>query len=89
VRTDLGMNSGRAAAQAGHAFLASFLKADPDAQRAFTSDEGWTKVVLAAPDEATLRLAYRRACGAGLPCHLWVEDDVPTALGVGPIERSR
>jgi hypothetical protein len=62
-----------------HVTLASFLKADPEAQRAYTSDAGWTKVILAAPDEATLWLAYRRACDAGIPAHLWVEDDTPIA----------
>jgi peptidyl-tRNA hydrolase, PTH2 family len=89
VRSDLGMTSGKAAAQAGHAFVASFIKSDPDAQRAFTSDAGWTKVVLAAPDESTLWQAYRRADCAGIPAHLWIEDGVPVALGIGPLELAR
>lgn len=53
------------------------------------SDAGWTKVILAAPDESTLWRAYRRAVDAGLPCHLWLEDGVPTALGIGPADRAR
>jgi hypothetical protein len=35
-------------------------------------------------DESTLWQAYRPACDAGLPCHLWIEDGEVTALGVGP-----
>jgi peptidyl-tRNA hydrolase len=42
VRTDLGLSPGKAAAQAAHAILASFLQASSDAQREFVSDEGWT-----------------------------------------------
>jgi peptidyl-tRNA hydrolase len=54
------------------------------------SDDGWTKVVsLAAPDEATLWQAYRPACHAALPAHLWLEDGEPIALGIGPADHSR
>jgi peptidyl-tRNA hydrolase len=74
---------------AAHAILASFVRTDPGAQRAFLSDDSGTKVNLASPDEATLWQAYRRACDAGLPCHLWVEDGIPTALGIGPAVRVR
>jgi peptidyl-tRNA hydrolase len=83
------MSHGKAAAQAAHAILASFLKAEPDAQRSFVSDAGWTKVILAAHDAAQLRQAYKRACDAGVPVHLWIEDGVPTALGIGPADRGR
>jgi peptidyl-tRNA hydrolase len=74
---------------AAHAILASFIKAGSDAQSAFLGDDAGTKVVLAAPDEGTLWQAYRRSSDAGLPCHLWLEDGEPTALGIGPADRSR
>jgi hypothetical protein len=57
-------------------------RSDLDAQRAFVAGDGWTKVVLSAPDEAPLWLAYRRATDAGSPCHLWLEDGEVTALGI-------
>jgi hypothetical protein len=31
-------------------------------------------------DESTLWQAYRPACDAGLPCHLWIEDGEVTVL---------
>jgi hypothetical protein len=52
------MTPGKAASQAGHAFLASYLKAKPDVAQAFISDAGGTKVVLTAPDEASLWQIY-------------------------------
>jgi peptidyl-tRNA hydrolase len=74
---------------AAHAILASFVKSDPEKRRSFLGDDSGTKVVLQAPDESTLWTAYRRACAADLPCHLWVEDDQVVALGIGPADRSR
>lgn len=55
VRQDLAMTPGKAASQAGHAFLASYLKSDPEAAQAFVADGGGTKIVLAVPDEVALR----------------------------------
>jgi peptidyl-tRNA hydrolase len=88
------MSAGKMAAQSGHAFLSSFLKAPSDIQTAYVADEGGTKVVLACPDEATIWQAFKLATDAGLPCHLWVENDmgpeaVVTALGIGPADRSK
>jgi hypothetical protein len=48
-----------------------------------------SRLKLAAPDKATLWHACRRACDAGLPCHLWIENGEVTALGIGPAERCR
>lgn len=100
VRKDLAMTPGKAASQAGHAFLASYLKSEPDAAQDFVKDGGGTKIVLAVPDEATLWQAYKRASDANLPCALWVEEGhvmppsfdgppIVTAVGIGPAERSR
>lgn len=88
------MTAGKAASQAGHAFLASYIKAPSDIAQAYVADEGGTKVVLSCPDEATIWQAYKRATDAGLPCHLWMETDmgpqpVVTALGIGPVERCK
>jgi peptidyl-tRNA hydrolase len=88
VRGDLKFTSGEAAAQAGHAFLDSFLKAPPDLTQAYVSDGG-TKIVLSVHNEAVLRAAYAAAQDRGLPCALVIEDDgTPTALGIGPIDRN-
>jgi PTH2 family peptidyl-tRNA hydrolase len=100
VRSDLAMTPGKAASQAGHAFLSSYLRADPDTARAYVADGGGTKVVLAVPDEPALWQAYKRACDADLPCALWTESGhvmpptfdgspIVTAVGIGPADRSR
>ena len=99
VRTDIGMTNGKSAAQAGHAFLAAFLKAHISVRDEYVADEGGTKVVLVSPDEATIWQAYKRATDANLPCHLWTEfmdrniglgnEIVVTALGIGPVERCK
>lgn len=93
------MTAGKAASQAGHAFLSSFIKADPEAAQAYVADGGGTKIVLAAADEASLWRCYKRACDAGLPCALHVEEGhimpptfdgspIVTAVGIGPAERA-
>ena len=92
------MSVGKAASQAGHAFLDSFLSAAPDLARDYLSDGHGTKVVLVAPDESALRYAYDRARGLGLPCALVVDSGhvhpphfdgspIVTALGIGPALR--
>jgi len=93
------MTSGKAASQAGHAFLASFLKASPAASKAYVDDDGGTKVVLAVSDEPSLWQLYKKASDAGLPCALHVESGhvmppmfdgspIVTAIGIGPAERN-
>lgn len=83
VRQDLGMSPGKTAAQAGHAFLDSYLAAgagDPLRAAAYLSDpldgetpsrpHSGTKVALAAGNlDALLRAAYEAKI-AGLPCAL-------------------
>jgi peptidyl-tRNA hydrolase len=89
------MTAGETASQAGHAFLASYTKVPSEVAAAYVADEGGTNVVLACPDEASVWQAYKRACDASIPCHLWMESDwkgrgpTVTALGIGPVDRSK
>ena len=88
VRTDLSMTTGKTASQAGHAFLDSFLKSSADNIRAYLSDGGGTKVVLAVDSEKRLREVHQGAAELGLPCALIIEDDgTATAAGIGPASR--
>lgn len=91
------MTAGKAASQAGHAFLDSFILAEPEHARAYLA-HGGTKVVLSVPDEAALRALFMRARAAKLPCAMVVEqghvmpphfDGAPivTAIGIGPCRR--
>ena len=89
MRKDLPLTAGAAAAQAGHAFLDSFLKAPPELTQAYVTGGGGTKIVLSVQNESVLRAAYAAAQDRGFPCALVLEDDgTPTALGIGPINRN-
>jgi peptidyl-tRNA hydrolase len=96
------MSPGKAAAQAGHAFLEAYLAAtaaDRARAVAYRADGLGTKVVLLAPDLAALRRAEALAQGLGIPCaritdsgHILAGtlfDGLPivTALGLGPASR--
>jgi peptidyl-tRNA hydrolase len=93
------MTAGKAASQAGHAFVESFLSATPEQTQAYLR-HGGTKVVLTVPNLAALMAAYDFAEAAGLPRALVVEKDhvmlphftgdpVYTAIGIGPVEREK
>ena len=93
------MRPGKAASQAGHAFLDAFLKSDLKTQARYFSNGEGTKVVLEAEDEVALRELHARAFELGLPCSLVVESghvlppvfdgsSIITALGIGPASRS-
>jgi peptidyl-tRNA hydrolase len=93
------MTPGKAASQAGHAFLDSFLTAPPDLARAYL-DDGGTKIVLSIPDERRLCDLYYQARMAKLPCAMVVESNhvmppvfdgspIVTAIGIGPIAREQ
>lgn len=92
------MSAGQSAAQAGHAFLDSFLTSPPEIAKAYR-DDGGTKIVLTAPDEAALCLLFHKAKLAGLPCAMVIEDDyqqapfngrpTATAIGIGPVWRAQ
>lgn len=99
LRDDLHMSAGKAASQAGHAFLASFASAPADVGQQYLRDDGGTKIVLRCRDESELRLTFERAAALGLPCHLWTESGhimppsfdgspIVTAVGIGPVERA-
>lgn len=93
------MTRGKAASQAGHAFLDSFLTAPPDIIQAYRADGG-TKIVLAVSDERALADIYHAARMAKLPCAMVIEQDhvmapsfdgspIATAVGIGPVRRSQ
>ena len=100
VRSDLDMSKGKLAAQAGHAYLNSYLKCleiDPQLAKEYQRDGIGTKVCLKAPFNK-LQTAYEIAIEEGLPCDLIIDsghimpphfDGTPTvtALGIGPILR--
>lgn len=90
------MPPGKAAAQAGHAFLEAFLAAAPDRQARYRADGLGTKVALVLPPGAALDALLESLRQAGLPAALIVDHGhvlpphftgaaVPTAIGVGPI----
>jgi PTH2 family peptidyl-tRNA hydrolase len=98
IREDLAMNHGKAASQAGHAFLDSYTIAPPDIRKAYIEDGG-TKIVLQVPDERALVDIFHAAKMAKLPCAMVVEQNhimpphfdgspIITAIGIGPVMRS-
>ena len=82
------MTAGKAASQAGHAFLESFLKATAADIRTYLSGIGGTKVVLGVDSEARLREIYANAVRLGLPASLIEDDGIATAAGIGPAPRN-
>lgn len=88
------MPIGKAASQAGHAYLESFVAADAARQAAYRADGLGTKICLTTPDLRKLLDLHAKVVARGLPCAL-IEDTgrnttfggVPTvsALGVGPL----
>src|SRR5258706_7926011 len=89
------MTAGKAASQAGHAFLDSFLNAnkapfrDPhwDHVHDYLGPKGGTKVVLGVDSEARLHEIYNNAIKLGLPASLIEDDGIATAAGIGPAPR--
>lgn len=89
------MTAGKAASQAGHAFLSAYIAASPDVRDAYHDDEGdSTKITLSADSEHALRRAYDAARAAGIPCSIVLEElpghalKIPTAVGIGPVDRA-
>lgn len=90
ARTDLGMSTGKLAAQVAHASLTAYERADDQARREWKQGGG-KKVVLKGPDERTLFELKEQADAAGLPTaivrdagHTQLEPGTVTALAVGP-----
>lgn len=94
VRSDLGMGTGKLAAQVAHASLQAYTAAAGADQHAWTQD-GQKKIVLEGESETQLRELTAAAEQAGLP-HALVTDaghtqlapGTVTALAVGPAAES-
>lgn len=89
------MSPGRAAAQAGHAFLETFLNASDELRERYRV-AGGTKIVLMCRDEVELKRLLDDARVRGITRAMVVEDDLPphdglvvTALGLGPAPRNQ
>lgn len=93
------MTAGKAASQAAHACLDSFIVAPPEIAKAYLADGG-TKIVLSASSERELCDLYHKARMEKLPCAMVIESGhvmppifdgspIVTAIGIGPIERAR
>ena len=99
MRTDLGMDTGKSASQAGHAYLGAFINANAKLQLAYHSEfptRPGTKVCLAAKNLEQLLRAKEQAEASGIPTYLVTDsgcsnffDGQPTvtALGLGPATR--
>lgn len=90
VRTDIGMGTGKLAAQVAHASLSAYENAGSSTRNEWKAG-GQKKIVLKASGEKQLQelaedarregLAYALVRDAG---HTQLEPDTVTALGVGP-----
>ena len=94
VRTDLGMGTGKLAAQVAHASLSAYEDTDGKTRRAWKG-EGQKKVVLKGAGESQLFELADRARREGLPNavirdagHTQLDPGTVTALAVGPGEES-
>src|SRR5690349_13889585 len=73
LRGDLAMSPGKAAAQAGHAYLDAYLVAldeRPEIAREYRGDAHGTKIAAQAKSLEHLLRAYEAARAAGLPAAL-------------------
>lgn len=90
ARRDLGMGTGKLAAQVAHASLSAFEKTDPEIGAEWRSS-GQRKVVLRADSANALTELAEEAGRAGIPFALIrdagrteLEPGTLTALGIGP-----
>jgi len=95
IRKDIKMGSGKIAAQASHASLEAYKKADAKAKKEWESG-GSKKVVVGAGSFKELFALYEQAHTAKLPCAMisdagktQLEKGTITALGIGPAEEKR
>ena len=103
VRGDIFMPAGKAIAQAGHAFLDSFLNASndfPQVAQEYRKDKHGTKVTLKSKRLDDLLKAHDACAIAGIPHALIIDSghicppdfdgsEVITALGIGPATRAQ
>jgi PTH2 family peptidyl-tRNA hydrolase len=90
ARTDIGMGTGKLAAQVAHASLSAYENADPDARREWKGG-GQKKVVLKIAGESDLLELAEQARREGVPYavvrdagHTQLDPGTVTTLGVGP-----
>lgn len=90
ARTDVGMGTGKLAAQVAHASLQAYENAGPDARREWKSG-GQKKIVLKAGSESEVFELAERARREGLPHavvrdagHTQLDPGTVTTLAVGP-----
>ncbi|MWG35508.1 peptidyl-tRNA hydrolase Pth2 [Halomarina oriensis] len=90
ARTDIGMGTGKLAAQVAHASLSAYENAGPDAQREWKSG-GQKKIVLEASGESEVFELAEQARREGLPHavvrdagHTQLDPGTVTTLAVGP-----
>ena len=95
VRADLKLSPGKLAAQCGHGFVESFVKADDKTKKKWLS-EGAKKVVLKVPDERSLKEFFSEAQLQGFPCaliadagHTELPPNTITVLGLGPADEEK
>lgn len=92
------MPPGKLAAQAGHAFLDSFLQSTPDLQNAYRAPGHGTKVTLTSTGLEDLLWAECQCRLDSIPCVLITDsghvlpphftgDPIITAMGFGPARR--
>ncbi len=94
VRTDLGMGTGKTAAQVAHASLKAYDNADDETGRSWRTG-GAKKIVLKASGESQLRELAEKARRERLPHalisdagHTQLKPGTVTALAVGPAEEN-
>lgn len=95
------MNTGKIAAQAGHAYLGAFVNANTGLQKEYHSElptSPGTKVCLACKNLNQLIRAEEEAVAAGIPCFRVVDsgcsnffngEPTITALGIGPATKDQ
>ena len=101
MRNDLGMEPGKIASQAGHAYLGAFVQAMLELQRKYHTEfpkSPGTKICLQADNLGQLILADNEAKKLGIP-HFRVIDSgcsnffggkpIVTALGLGPATKDQ
>ncbi|MCK4555680.1 MAG: peptidyl-tRNA hydrolase Pth2 [Candidatus Aenigmarchaeota archaeon] len=94
LRRDLKLSAGKAAAQASHASVEAYKRADEESQEEWES-EGQKKVVLRVQDEKELLELFMQAKREKLPCAL-IKDagrtqialGTATAVAIGPAEEA-
>ena len=101
VRTDLGMDTGKIASQAGHAYLGAFLQASSDTQNEYHKEypeHPGTKVCLKCPSLEHLLITEEKAKELGIPCfkvtdsgckNFFDGQPIITALGLGPATKAQ